>query len=294
MVASLCLSEEILQLPELLQAYIVEQNFDDYTQDDCITWSYLYRRCQERLVRYAHPAIWQGIQRLGISAEQIPSIADISKRLGHCGWKAVPIEGFLPPNIFFLFHYYKILPIERRLRSHDFVLFSPFPDLFHEVIGHCAQIFVPSLRRVLDRFGYLSTVLTLSAKEQADFQTIAKQYSIDENTSHLRGSNHALVAKITEAGAFERLSRLYWWTVENGLVETKGGYLVAGASLLSSETDLLNAVSTNVAKKTLSLACTDSAIALGDKQDEIFFVKSIENFEYVLAAFELKYLKKAS
>lgn len=281
------------QLPEQLRAFIVEQNFDDYTKEDYITWSYLYRNCQERLARYAHPAIWQGIQKLGISAAVIPSIADISRRLQVYGWRAVPIEGLLPPNIFFLFHFYKILPIERRLRPQKFLFFSPFPDLFHEVIGHCSQLFVRPMQHVLYRFGYLSTMLSLSVDEDKNFQNLAMRYSLNAEDTQLKLSNPSLESKNT-AGAFERLSRLYWWTVENGLVATNRQYAVIGASLLSSETDLLNAVSDNVAKRPLTLSCTDIAYELGEMQDKIFFANNFELFEAVLTAFELIYLKKAS
>lgn len=275
-------------LPHELKVYIAEQSSKDYTNEDKKNWSYLFNNCHKRLKKHAHPMILEGIQYFNLSASQIPSISEISQRLQIYGWQAVPIEGFLPPYIFFLFHKYKILPIEKRIRKEKYLNFSPFPDLFHEIIGHCPLITINSFRELLFRFGLIASQLTISKGEETFFKELANNYSIG---SEGKAKTHSIRSTPT-LGAFERLSRLYWWSIENGLLKYNDSYKVVGANLLSSKSEIQSSISKETKKQKFDLECTEIDYQLGEEQNMLFFAENIEEYINTLDIFAKIYLKK--
>ncbi|MFZ9361748.1 MAG: phenylalanine 4-monooxygenase, partial [Holophagaceae bacterium] len=79
----------IAQLPNHLRAYVVKQNYDQYTPRDHAVWRHILTRLQKRLKESAHPDYIEGLARTGISTNRIPSLDEMNLCLADIGWTAV-------------------------------------------------------------------------------------------------------------------------------------------------------------------------------------------------------------
>ena len=113
-------------------------------------------------------------------------------------WSATPVSGFLPPDAFFAMLAARKFPTTTWLRSRDSLAYIPEPDIFHDVFGHVPM----HAHRVF-----------------ADF---LQHYG-------------AICAALTDKDALERMGRLFWFTVEFGVIRQKGGFRLYGSGLISSQ-----------------------------------------------------------
>ncbi|MCJ8275812.1 MAG: phenylalanine 4-monooxygenase, partial [Bdellovibrionales bacterium] len=128
-------------LPEHLQSFIVEQRPDEYQAIDHAVWRYSLRQLKNYLSDAAHEVYLEGMEKTGITVEEIPSIDSICKKLQAFGWSAIPVSGFIPPAAFMEMQSLSVLPIASDMRTIEHILYTPAPDIVHEAAGH-APIFV--------------------------------------------------------------------------------------------------------------------------------------------------------
>ena len=125
--------ESVLEtIPIHLQSYVVEQKYNRYSAQDQAVWRYIMRKNLDFLSRHAHPSYISGLKKTGIILDKIPDVAMMNKALDEMGWRAVVVNGFIPPVAFMEFQAHRILVISAEIRTIEHILYTPAPDIIHE------------------------------------------------------------------------------------------------------------------------------------------------------------------
>ena len=119
-------------IPEHLREYVTEQNPDLYTWIDHASWRYIMRVSKKFFGEHAHPLYLHGLDATGIATERIPLVSEMDDALRKMGWRAVAINGFIPPAIFLEFQSLRILAIACDMRKLENLGYTPSPDIVHE------------------------------------------------------------------------------------------------------------------------------------------------------------------
>src|SRR5207245_11277534 len=101
------------------------------------------RQAHARLKETPHPAYEKGFSAAGISVDRIPRIDDMSRRLERFGFRAVCVDGFIPPRAFQAFQSLGFLPIAADIRTSRHLAYTPAPDIIHEAAGHAPFLAEP-------------------------------------------------------------------------------------------------------------------------------------------------------
>jgi phenylalanine-4-hydroxylase len=177
--------------------YTCDQAWDRYAPAQHQLYARLFER-QSRLVQgRACREFLQALPQLG-SGQAIPRFEDLSKRLhGTTGWSIVAVPGLIPEQAFFHLLATRRFPVTVWLREPEEFDYIVEPDLFHDLFGHVPLLFDPMFADYMQAYG--------------------------------QGG-----LKAQRRNALELLSRLYWYTVEFGLIDTLDGLRAYGAGLMSS------------------------------------------------------------
>lgn len=176
------------------------QEYSKYTAEDFKVWKLLYERLMPHLPGAAVPEYLEGIRRVGFTADRIPDFEETNKALqSFTGWQLEVVPGLIPDKDFFELLASKRFPASTWLRKLSELDYLEEPDMFHDVFGH-----VPLLTNA-DLVSYLQ-----------ELSKIALNY-------------------IGDAYAIELMSRIYWFTVEFGLIRENGELRIYGAGILSSK-----------------------------------------------------------
>jgi len=179
--------------------YTVAQDYAHYTADDHDIWRTLFARQLPLLAKYAAPEVLTGIDALGASADHIPDFAIVNRSLQRLtGWRIVAVPGLIPEQHFYAHLASKQFPVSVWMRNRSELDYLQEPDLFHDFFGHVPLLTNPTFARFMQAYG--------EAGPKAD-------------------SHHAI----------KMLARLYWYTVEFGLIRTPLGLRAYGAGILSSK-----------------------------------------------------------
>jgi len=177
--------------------YTVDQDWDAYTAAQHDLWRRLYARQAVLLPEYACEEFRATLATLDYGAG-IPRFDAINRKLGRAtGWHLVAVPGLVPDIVFFEHLSQRRFPVTVWLREPAEFDYIVEPDIFHDFFGHVPLLFNPVFADYMQAYG--------------------------------RGGlkAHAL-------GAIEMLARLYWYTVEFGLIETPRGLRAYGSGILSS------------------------------------------------------------
>jgi phenylalanine-4-hydroxylase len=186
--------------------YVVAQTDVPYTPEHHAIWSQLYER-QEHLLRgRVVDEFLVGLHRLGMTSRRIPDFAELNERLhAATGWRVVAVPGLVPDDVFFTHLAAQRFPAGYWIRGADELDYIEEPDVFHDVFGH-----VPLLMH----------------QDYADYM---RAYGL----AGLR---------LAQSPALSRLARLYWYTVEFGLMNTPRGLRIFGAGIASSHEEVLHSL----------------------------------------------------
>ncbi|HEU0199777.1 MAG TPA: phenylalanine 4-monooxygenase, partial [Burkholderiaceae bacterium] len=177
--------------------YTCDQNWAAYTAAEHALYGRLFERQLKRIPGRACSEFMQALERLGIETE-IPRFEDINGRLRHAtGWEVVAVPGLIPEQPFFSLLARRRFPVTVWLRRPEEFDYIVEPDVFHDLFGHVPLLFSPVFADYMQAYG-------------------------------------AGGLKAEGLKALEYLSRLYWYTVEFGLIDTAEGLRVYGAGILSS------------------------------------------------------------
>lgn len=215
-----------------------------YTADEQAVWQTLYARQEALLPGRAADEYLDGLRRLGLERDRIPALADVSRRLDNLtGWKIARTPGLLDAGDFFGYLARRIFPCTDYIRSREELDYTPAPDCFHDIFGHTPMIVHP-------RF--------------ADF--------------YQKIGQAALACR--DAGVMEGLTRIYWFTVEFGLIRNPGGLRIYGNGIISSFGETQHSLTDRVAK----LPATPERLAaqpydIWHFQDTLFVIESFDALE---------------
>lgn len=277
------------QLPAHLRQYVVEQDYSAYTAEDQAVWRFVVLQTYARHLRTAHPAYASGFGAVGISVEQIPQIARMNERLAEHGFQAVCVDGFIPPRAFQAFQARGFLPIAADIRTSQHLTYTPAPDIIHEAAGHAPLLAHADYARYLRAIGdagerafasrydrdVYKAIHALSELKEDPGAVASQIEAAEQHLADLMGAEHAP----SEAAL---LSRLYWWTVEYGLVGAVEDYRIYGAGLLSSIGEGHFCHAPEVRKLPLSAACVGVAYDITRPQPQLFVARDFEHLHEVL------------
>ena len=224
--------------------FVIEQDGSAYTAEEHALYRRLFERQSKLVPRYACPEWIEAVAGLD-SAGEIPDFRDISGKLRKkTGWELVAVPGLIPDEAFFTHLAQRRFPVTVWLRRPEEFAYIAEPDVFHDFFGHVPLLFDRTYADHLHEYG--------------------------------KGGLKAM-----RLDAVRFLSRLYWYTIEFGLVRTKAGVRAYGAGLLSSGGELAYCVED---PKPLRLAFNLERIMRTayqiDRYQERYFV--IDSFEQLL------------
>jgi len=178
----------------------MKQPYQDYTPADHAMWKRLFGRQMEILPRIASRAYLSGVDKVGFVADRIPNFADdTNPRLRQLtGWEVYVVPGLIPHQEFYQHLANRQFPASTWLRKPEQLDYLEEPDMFHDTFGH---------------------VPLLSNQAFCDFMADLSQVAL---------------RFIDDEVALQQLSRLYWYTVEFGMIREHGALKIYGGGILSS------------------------------------------------------------
>jgi phenylalanine-4-hydroxylase len=232
---------EARRIPRHLQKYVVDQHYEKYTPINQAVWRYVMRQNHYFLKDSAHLAYVGGLKSSGISIEKIPNVTEMNKALAPFGWGAANIDGFIPGVIFFDFQANGILPVASDIRKLENIQYTPAPDIIHEAAGHAPILCEEKFSAYVKLFGKIGSKALATKEEHEQFEAVRTYSNLLESGQATQAEIDAAKANfeekqaaVTELSEAEQISRLYWWTVEYGLIGTIEQPQIYGAGLLSS------------------------------------------------------------
>jgi phenylalanine-4-hydroxylase len=178
--------------------WTIDQDWAAYTAADHAVWDRLYARQTAQLRDRAHPAFLRGLDTLDLGGGGIPDFRRLSERLhARTGWQVVAVPGLVPDDVFFRHLSERRFVAGNFIRAPEQLDYLEAPDVFHDVFGHVPLLADPVFADYMQAYG-------AGGLRSLDF------------------------------GALARLSRLYWYTVEFGLIRDGGDLRLYGAGIVSS------------------------------------------------------------
>ena len=178
--------------------YTIDQDWQGYTADEHDRWNRLFDRQKDIITNRACSKVVQAISTLQLSQSGIPDMARLSERLQSLtGWTVVPVAGLVPDDVFFDHLANRRFPAGAFIRPEAEFDYLQEPDIFHDIYGHVPMLADPVFADFMQAYGK------------------GGQRALDLNQLH-------------------NLARLYWYTVEFGLIREDGDLRIYGAGILSS------------------------------------------------------------
>lgn len=276
-------------LPDHLKKYIVDQNDQLYSPKEQSIWRYILRQLKNYLKDHAQESYLTGLEKTGISSEEIPLIKDISRHLEKFGWRALPVSGFIPPAAFMELQSLCILPIASEMRSLDHLKYTPAPDIVHEAAGHAPFLAHPEYAEYLKKYSAVAKKAIISKEDLDIYEAIRILSDLKENpTSTLEQISlaekhlNAVVEKNKTVSEAAELGRMNWWTAEYGLIGSLENPKIFGAGLLSSVGESKACLQPSVKKLPLTIDCLKYSYDITEQQPQLFVTPSFKHLETVL------------
>jgi phenylalanine-4-hydroxylase len=186
--------------------WTIDQGWSAYSADDHRVWTALYERQNALLPDRACDAFLKGLDALDLHRGGIPDFERINPELMKLtGWSVVAVPGLVPDAVFFDHLAHRRFPAGQFIRAEDQLDYLSEPDIFHDVFGHVPMLTDPVFADYMQAYG--------------------------EGGLRAQGLNH-----------LHHLARLYWYTVEFGLLATPKGHRIYGAGIVSSSAETLFAL----------------------------------------------------
>jgi phenylalanine-4-hydroxylase len=178
--------------------HTIDQQWPAYSPDEHDRWDRLFARCWSVLETRACAQFLDAAKTLRLSEGGIPEMAKLSDRLEPLtGWRVVPVKGLVPDDVFFEHLANRRFPAGAFIRDESEMDYLEEPDIFHDVFGHVPLLADPAYARFMEAYG--------------------------------KGGRRAMAL-----GQLHHLARLYWYTIEFGLVRSDASLKLFGAGIMSS------------------------------------------------------------
>jgi len=289
------LNEVTKKLPKHLHKFIVKQPYNAYTAQNQAVWRYVMRMNVDYLSKVAHTSYLKGLEKTGVSVEEIPHMEGMNRILEEIGWAAVSVDGFIPPNAFMEFQAYNVLVIASDMRTINHIEYTPAPDIIHEAAGHAPIIANPEYAEYLRRFGEIGSKAISSKKDYEMYEAI-RLLSIlkeDPNASSKKISDaqdtvEELQKNMGELSEMAQIRNLHWWTVEYGLIGTIDAPKIYGAGLLSSIGESAWCMQPEVKKLPYTVEAATVSFDITKPQPQLFVTPNFAHLSLVLEQFANK------
>jgi phenylalanine-4-hydroxylase len=174
-----------------------DRGFVNYSQEENDTWGILYKRQIAILENRACDEYIEGLKTLSMTTDSIPQIPDINHAMASItGWGVAPVPALIGFEKFFKLLANKKFPAATFIRTLDELDYLQEPDIFHEIFGHCPMLTNKAYAHFSQKYGEFA--LTCTPKERV------------------------------------KLAKIYWFTIEFGLLKTEEGLRIYGGGILSS------------------------------------------------------------
>lgn len=178
--------------------WTIPQSWEAFSADEHAMWDRLFARQSEMLPGRAADAFLRGMDVLKLSKPGIPDYRELNARLtAVTGWQVVAVPGLVPDDVFFDHLANRRFPAGNFIRTPEQLDYLQEPDVFHDVFGHVPMLADP----------------------------VFADYMVAYGKGGLRSLGF---------GALDHLARLYWYTVEFGLIQQPDGLRIYGAGIVSS------------------------------------------------------------
>ncbi|MDC0330831.1 aromatic amino acid hydroxylase [Flavobacteriaceae bacterium] len=285
-------NELIDRLPRHLKQFIKPQNYQDYSPVNQAVWRYVMRRLLNYLKEVAHSSYLTGLEKTGVSIQEIPNMYGMNRILKEIGWAAVAVDGFIPPNAFMEFQAYKVLVIASDIRQLENIEYTPAPDIIHESAGHAPIIANPDYAEYLRRLGDIGSKAILSKHDMDLYEAVRKlsilkeAEGISEKEIHaVEMEIHELQSKKVELSEMAQMRNLQWWTVEYGLIGDLNNPKIYGAGLLSSIGESISCLKSDVKKIPYTMAAAKQPFDVTKPQPQLYVTPSFPHLMQVLEEF---------
>lgn len=186
--------------------WTIPQDWAAYTPVEHQTWDTLYERQMKILPGRTADVFMKGLDALDLNTGGIPDFAVMNPKLqALTGWTVVCVPGLVPDDVFFDHLANRRFPSGQFIRTPDQLDYLQEPDIFHDVFGHVPMLTDPNFADYMEAYG--------------------------------KGGQRA-----ASLGMLPNLARLYWYTVEFGLMREQGALRIYGAGIVSSATESVFAV----------------------------------------------------
>lgn len=181
--------------------FTINQVWDAYTDDEHAIWNTLYAQQIDVLKDRAVPEFYAGLDALDLNMGGIPDLKILNEKLeALTGWTVIMVPHLVPDDVFFDHLANRRFPAGRFIRGRDQMDYLEEPDIFHDIFGHVPLLAQPIFADYMQAYG----------------------------KGGLRALSH---------DCLPNLARLYWYTVEFGLMQTDKGLKIYGAGIASSRTE---------------------------------------------------------
>jgi len=272
------------KLPNHLKQYVSEQHYDQYTPIDHAVWRYVMRQNRHFLKGKAHPAYVEGLLKSGIETEKIPRVSEMNECLGKIGWGAVIVNGLIPGAAFFELQANRVLPIATEIRKITNIEYTPAPDIIHEAAGHAPILFDPFFASYVQKIGSIGAKAFATKEKQELFEAVRNLTIVMEDPKSTPEEKEAAQKLVEEKqnaivglSEAEQISRLFWRTVEYGLIGELDDPKIYGAGLLSSVGESIHCFTDAVEKSPYSIeGCIEKPKNVTEMQAQLFVCKNFE------------------
>lgn len=180
---------------------IVREQWEKFTEVEHQTWSTMFEKQAKLLANRAADETIQGMENLAIFGKKIPKLSELNKMLTSAtGFSTVPVAGFIPENLFFALLSERKFPVGCFVRKPHQLDYIEEPDIFHDLFGHVPLLFNPVFADLTEALGIKGT-------------------------------------QALKRGMEKLAGRLYWFTLEFGLIRSSNGLRIYGAGITSSASE---------------------------------------------------------
>ena len=225
------------------------QIYENYTREDYKVWEILFNKRLENLQGIVAEEFLVALNDLNFKAEKIPNFVEINNILkNRTGWSIKTVPNISPPEEFFSFLSMKKFTATCWLRSIDQIDYLEEPDMFHDVFAH---------------------VPLLSNKDYTNF---------------FKEMGEIAMSVIEDPKKLEKLQRIYWFTIEFGLIKKNNDFKIYGAGIISSDEESKNALSKKSKKCEFDVKkIMNHSFRIDIVQDTYYYINSFEQLTSSIA-----------
>lgn len=239
-----------------IEKMVITQRYDKYSKDDHEVWQVCFDRRMKQLETHASNVFLDGMRAINLRRERVPPLKDVNERLmTMTKWQSRGVPGYLPAKVFFAFLAKRQFPTTLSVRPKTSMDYLPEPDIIHDVFGHVPLHADPVFADFLQTYGQAAL--------------------------HTNDPMHT-----------ERLARLFWFTVEFGLIREEGRLKLYGSGLISSEGEGHHALeSKDVDRRPFELErVCNTAFEIDHYQPILYVLESFEQLRDAMNTYARKLL----